>query len=317
MGDRVEALVDSSRYEISKHHSATHLLHAGLREILGEHIAQAGSLNESSRLRFDFTHPTPLTKSEIRDVESWVNDKILKAIPRVTNVMSIDEAKERGALALFGEKYGDRVRVVQMGDSVELCGGTHVDNTSQIGTFIILKESGVSSGVRRVEAICGKSALEYINRVRGELDEVKSSLKSQDPISAIDRLKKQIRELKGEIKSLESSNRERLTSSKIGDIDVIIDEVERGDIKSIIDEAKNRYKKIAIMLFQKKGDRVLLASGVKGVDNIKAGDWIREVAPVVGGGGGGRADFAQAGGKDTLKIKEAKEKALGYLKDRI
>ncbi len=113
---------------------------------------------------------------------------------------------------------------MQMGDSVELCGGTHVDNTSQIGTFIILKESGVSSGVRRVEAICGKSALEYINRVRGELDEVKSSLKSQDPISAIDRLKKQIRELKGEIKSLESSNRERLTSSKIGDIDVIIDE---------------------------------------------------------------------------------------------
>jgi len=214
-------------------------------------------------------------------------------------------------------KYGDRVRVVQMGDSVELCGGTHVDNTSQIGTFIILKESGVSSGVRRVEAICGKSALEYINRVRGELDEVKSSLKSQDPISAIDRLKKQIRELKGEIKSLESSNRERLTSSKIGDIDVIIDEVERGDIKSIIDEAKNRYKKIAIMLFQKKGDRVLLASGVKGVDNIKAGDWIREVAPVVGGGGGGRADFAQAGGKDTSKIKEAKEKALGYLREEL
>jgi len=182
----------------------------------------------------------------------------------------------------------------------------------------ILEESGVSSGrSEELSQICGKSALEYINRVRGELDEVKSSLKSQDPISAIDRLKKQIRELKGEIKSLESSNRERLTSSKIGDIDVIIDEVERGDIKSIIDEAKNRYKKIAIMLFQKKGDRVLLASGVKGVDNIKAGDWIREVAPVVGGGGGGRADFAQAGGKDTSKIKEAKEKALGYLKDRI
>jgi len=308
VGDRVEALVDSSRYEIAKHHSATHLLHAGLREILGEHVAQAGSQNSESRLRFDFSHPKPLSKEEIKRVEDWVNGKILKAIPRVTNVMSIDEAKERGALALFGEKYGDRVRVVQMGDSVELCGGTHVDNTSQIGTFIILKESGVSSGVRRVEAICGKSALEYINRVRGELDEVKSSLKSQDPISAIDRLKKQIRELKGEIKSLESSNRERLTSSKIGDIDVIIDEVERGDIKSIIDEAKNRYQKIAIMLFQKKGDRVLLASGVKGVDNIKAGDWIREVAPVVGGGGGGRADFAQLVERILQKLKRLKKK---------
>jgi alanyl-tRNA synthetase len=317
VGDRVEALVDSSRAEIAKHHSATHLLHAGLREILGEHVTQAGSLNDEKRLRFDFTHPKPLSKDEIKAVEKWVNDRILRAIPRVTRVMSIDEAKESGAVALFGEKYGERVRVVQMGESVELCGGTHVDNTSQIGTFIILKESGVSAGVRRVEAICGKSALEYIDSLRDELDDIKASLKNQNPIAGIEKLKEQIKELKSEVKSLQNSTKKELKPIKIKDVDVIVDEVESGDIKSIIDEAKNRYPKIAIMLFQKKGDRVLLASGVKGVDNIKAGDWIREIAPILGGGGGGRADFAQAGGKDTSKIDEAKERALGYLREKI
>jgi len=317
VGDRVEALVDSSRAEIAKHHSATHLLHAGLREILGEHITQAGSLNSEKRLRFDFSHPKPLTKDEIKAVEKWVNSKILRAIPRVTQVMNIDEAKESGAVALFGEKYGDRVRVVQMGESIELCGGTHIDNTSQIGIFIILKESGVSAGVRRIEAICGKSALEYIESLRDELEDIKATLKNQNPIIGIEKLKEQIKELKSEVKSLQNSTKKELKPIKIKDVDVIVDEVESGDIKSIIDEAKNRYPKIAIMLFQKKGDRVLLASGVKGVDTIKAGDWIREIAPILGGGGGGRADFAQAGGKDTSKIKEAKERALGYLKNRI
>jgi len=204
-----------------------------------------------------------------------------------------------------------------MGESVELCGGTHVDNTSQIGTFIILKESGVSAGVRRVEAICGKSALEYIDSLRDELDDIKASLKNQNPIAGIEKLKEQIKELKSEVKSLQNSTKKELKPIKIKDVDVIVDEVESGDIKSIIDEAKNRYPKIAIMLFQKKGDRVLLASGVKGVDNIKAGDWIREIAPILGGGGGGRADFAQAGGKDTSKIDEAKEKSLGYLREKI
>ncbi|MCK4441066.1 MAG: alanine--tRNA ligase, partial [Sulfurovaceae bacterium] len=145
IGDRVEALVDSSRVEIEKHHSATHLLHAGLRAILGEHIAQAGSLNDNKRLRFDFSHPKAMTSKEIKAVEAWVNDKISRAIPRETKIMSIDEAKNSGAMALFGEKYGDEVRVVSMGDvSVELCGGTHIDNTSQIGLFMITKESGVS-----------------------------------------------------------------------------------------------------------------------------------------------------------------------------
>jgi len=149
VGDRVEALVDSSRYEIAKHHSATHLLHAGLREILGEHVAQAGSQNSESRLRFDFSHPKPLSKEEIKRVEDWVNGKILKAIPRVTNVMSIDEAKERGALALFGEKYGDGGRVVQMGDSVELCGERMWIHSQDLETFYhSLKGRGWRLGFR-------------------------------------------------------------------------------------------------------------------------------------------------------------------------
>ena len=317
VGDRVEALVDNSRVEIEKHHSATHLLHAGLREILGKHVTQAGSLNDEYRLRFDFSHPKAMSEDEIRRVESWVNDKIKRAIPRVTKVMSIDEAKATGAMALFGEKYGDSVRVVTLGDSsIELCGGTHVDNTSQIGLFMITKESGVSAGVRRVEAICGESALKAVNSLRDELKEIKSELKNQNPIAGINRLKEEIKKLKQELKSAIKSTKKELKPQNISGVNVIVDEVEAGDIKELIDEAKNRYDNLAIMLFQKKGNRVLIASGSKNC-SIKAGDWIKKIAPILGGGGGGRADFAQAGGKDISKIDEAKKRALEYVKENI
>ncbi len=316
IGDRVEALVDRSRAEIEKHHSATHLLHAGLREVLGEHIAQAGSLNNYKRLRFDFSHPKAMTKEEIAQVEAWVNSKISRAIPRVTKVMSIDEAKNSGAMALFGEKYGDEVRVVTIGESVELCGGTHVDNSSQIGLFIITKESGVSAGVRRVEAICGESAIEYVKELRGELDTIKSELKNQNPIAGINRLKGEIKTLKSELKTALSSTKKELKAIEINGINIIIDEVNAGDIKELIDEAKNRYDNIAIMLFQKKGSKVLLACGSKNTP-IKAGNWIKEIAPILGGGGGGRPDFAQAGGKDASKIDEAKKRALDYIEENL
>ena len=316
VGDRVEAMVDDSRAEIEKHHSATHLLHAGLREILGEHIAQAGSLNDDKRLRFDFSHPKAMTNEEIAKVEAWVNDKIARAIPRETKIMSIDEAKESGAMALFGEKYGDEVRVVKMGDSVELCGGTHVDNTSQIGLFMITKESGVSAGVRRVEAICGRSAIEAIKNLRDELNSIKTELKNQNPIAGIDKLKNEIKTLKSELKTALNSTKKELSTTTINDTTIIVDEIEAGDIKELIDEAKNKYPSIAIMLFQKKGDKVLIASGAKNTP-IKAGDWIKQIAPILGGGGGGRPDFAQAGGKDASKIGEAKEKALGYLEEKL
>ena len=313
VGDEVTATVDSSRAEIEKHHSATHLLHAALRAVLGDHIAQAGSLNDDKRLRFDFSHPKAVTSEELAEVEAWVNDKIARALPRETKVMSIEEAKQSGAMALFGEKYGDEVRVVDFdGASIELCGGTHVDNAAQIGLFMITKESGVSAGVRRIEAVCGRAAVEAVNTLRQESQAVKAELKAQDPLTGIAKLKEQIKTLKSELQLALASTKKELSATEVNGINVIIDEVEAGDIKALIDEAKNRYENIAIMLFQKKGGKVLLAAGSKNTP-VKAGDWIKTIAPIVGGGGGGRPDFAQAGGKVPEKIGEGKQEAMTYL----
>ncbi len=317
VGESVEAVVDNSRAEIAKHHSATHLLHSALREILGEHISQAGSLVEEKRLRFDFTHPKALNKDEIKKIEAWVNDKIQRAIPSNIKEMSLEDAKNSGAIALFGEKYGNRVRVVDFGGvSVELCGGTHTKNSSEIGLFIITKESGVSAGVRRIEAICGRSAVEFVNSLRDEREKIAQEVKNSEPLIGIKKLKEQIKSLKEELNQALNSSKKELQSQKIGDTTVIIDEISGGDIKRVVDEVKNRYDSVVVMLFMKKGDKVLLASGSKNTP-IKAGDWIKAVAPIVGGGGGGRADFAQAGGKEPSKIPEAKKKALEYLKENL
>jgi len=313
--DEVEAVVDTSRAEIEKHHSSTHLLHAALRDILGDHISQAGSLNDNKRLRFDFSHPQAMTTDEVATVEAWVNDKISRAIPAKTEVMSIEEAKNSGAMALFGEKYGDEVRVVSMGDaSTELCGGTHVDNVAQIGLFMITKESGVSAGVRRIEAICGRAAVEKVKALRDEITEIKTELKNQNPLAGISKLKEQVKTLKGELSSAMSSSQKELSAVEVNGTNIIVEEVENGDIKAMIDEMKNKYENIAIMLFMKKGDKVMLAAGSKNTP-IKAGDWIKAIAPIVGGGGGGRPDFAQAGGKDASKITTALEEAKVYLSD--
>jgi alanyl-tRNA synthetase len=316
-GDSVVAIVDQVRNEIVKHHSATHLLHAALYDILGEHISQAGSLVEANRLRFDFSHPQALSAEEIRTVENWVNEKIARGVSSTTQEMNIDEARALGAKAQFGEKYGESVRVVSMGDvSVELCGGTHVHNTSEIGLFVITKVSGVSAGVRRIEAICGAAATKYLFELQDALESVKAEVKNQDPIAGIGKLKEQIKTLKDELQVALNSTKKELSVTEINGVNVIVDEVEAGDIKEMIDEAKNKYPNIAIMLFQKKGDKVLLACGSK-ESSIKAGDWIKQIAPVLGGGGGGRPDFAQAGGKDPSKIAEAKEKALAYLEENL
>jgi alanyl-tRNA synthetase len=313
VGDEVEATVDHSRLEIEKHHSATHLLHAALREILGGHIAQAGSLNDAKRLRFDFSHPGAMTPEEISKVEAWVNDKISRNISAKTQIMSVDEAKNSGAIALFGEKYGDEVRVVSFGDdSIELCGGTHVSSASQIGLFMITKESGVSAGVRRIEAICGEAAIAEVRALRDSLSSLKDELKNQNPLLGVIKLKDQIKSLKSELQTALSGTKKELEVSQIDDISVIVQEVEAGDIKELIDEAKNRYPKLAIMLFQKRGDKVMIACGSKETP-IKAGDWIKAIAPIVGGGGGGRPDFAQAGGKDASKITQAIEESRVYL----
>ncbi|WP_309496681.1 alanine--tRNA ligase [Sulfurovum sp.] len=315
VGDDVEVKVDTNKAEIEKHHSATHLLHAGLFEILGDHVAQAGSLNDDKRLRFDFSHPKAMTTEEIAQAEAWVNAQIVAAQSAKTQELSIDEARESGAKAQFGEKYGDKVRVVSIGESsIELCGGNHVSNTSQIGLFMITKESGVSAGVRRIEAVCGNAAIEAVKVLRSDLNEIKTELKNQNPIAGIVKLKEQVKTLKSDLASAMSSSQKELSAVEVNGINVIVEEIENGDIKAMIDEMKNKYDNIAIMLFMKKGDKVMLAAGSKNTP-IKAGDWIKSIAPIVGGGGGGRPDFAQAGGKDASKITTAVEEAKVYLSE--
>ncbi|MDY0195767.1 MAG: alanine--tRNA ligase [Sulfurovaceae bacterium] len=313
VGDTVEAKVDDSRMQIAKHHSATHLLHAALREILGTHISQAGSLVEANRLRFDFSHPKAMSQEEIDEVEAWVNDKIDLAIPGSTETMDIQSAKAKGAMALFGEKYGDEVRVVDFGgESIELCGGVHVDNSAKIGLFVITKESGVSAGVRRIEAICGKEAVKFTKNIRNELDTIRNEVKNQDAFAGVLKLKEQIKTLKNELSTAMSSQKNELEVLEINGVQTIVCEVSGGDIKAMIDDAKNRYEKVVIMLIQPKDDKVMIACGVKGAA-IKAGAWIKEIAPILGGGGGGRDDFATAGGKDASKIPEALKASRDYL----
>jgi len=315
--DSVEALVDTKRADIARNHSATHLLQAGLKAVLGEHVAQAGSLNDDKKLRFDFSHPKAMSQEEINAVETWVNERILGKLQTDTKLMKIEEAKNSGAVALFGEKYGDDVRVVSFGEaSVELCGGTHVSNTSDIGMFLITKESGVSAGVRRVEAICGREAYKATKAMREEINSIKTELKSQDALSAIGKLKEQIKSFKNDLTNALNASKKDLEVVEINGIATIVAEVENGDIKALIDEAKNKYPKVAIMLFMKKGDKVMIACGSK-ESPIKAGDWIKNIAPILGGGGGGRPDFAQAGGKDTSKIEEAITQSKAYLQSNL
>ncbi len=315
IGKKYLLQVSEERHEIAKHHSATHLLHATLRKILGDEVQQAGSLVEKDRLRFDFTCSQSLSAKQLRQIEDEINRYISQAIPQTTEILPIEEARAKGAMALFGEKYGDRVRVVSFGDvSVELCGGTHVSNTSEIGIFLILKESGVSAGVRRIEAVVGESGYRYIQNIRDEVAQGLQKLKSQNLLSGIEKLQKELSKLKQELKEVQKSQKHTFTPERIGELNLIVDVLPSGDIKSYIDELKNRYSSIAVMLFQKKGDKVLIASGSKNC-NIHAGNWIKAIAPIVKGGGGGRPDFAQAGGKDSSKIEEAIKEAKKYAKD--
>lgn len=310
----IKAVVSDEREMIKRNHSATHLLHAALRKVLGDHISQAGSSVEASRLRFDFTHPKAMSFEEIKEVENLVNFEILKAIPAKTEILELSEAKKSGAIALFGEKYASKVRVLSFGDfSKELCGGTHVKNSSEIGAFLITKESGVSAGVRRIEAICSKEVINYTNHLRDELETINSELKSNEPLIAIDKLKNEIKELKNELKK--TSNNKELEVHNINGVIVIVSEFD-GDIKTKIDELKNRYEKVVVLLENIKDDKITLCAGVKNAP-IKAGDLVKQTALIVGGNGGGRDDFATAGGKDISKSKEALKFGLKYIKEKL
>ncbi|MDY2763950.1 alanine--tRNA ligase [Campylobacter sp.] len=292
---------ESARLQTRRHHSATHLLHAALRKFLGEHIAQAGSSVEPNRLRFDFSHPKPVTSQELEQIESWVNAQIQKGAKAKTEIMDINSAKNSGAIALFGEKYGEMVRVLTLGESKEFCGGTHVENINEIGSFFITKESGVSAGVRRIEAICADSATQYTNELRHELGECEMELKNADLLSAIKKLKAELKAAKDELKNASSNS--SLESFDIKGAKVVISEF-GGDIKSKIDELKNGADKVIAVLANVKDGKVSLAVGVKGCE-LKAGEIVSKIAPIINGGGGGRSDFATAGGKDPSRLNEA------------
>lgn len=314
--ENVDAIV-VNRYEVAKHHSATHLLQSALKMVLGESVSQAGSLNDSSRLRFDFTYPKAMTTEQIEEVEDLVNTMIARSIAGNVEELPIEEAKNKGAIAMFGEKYGDTVRVVSFSDvSVEFCGGTHVKNTSDIGSFYIIKESGVSAGVRRIEAVCGASAIKYTKEIISKMNEIQAEVKNNDVIAGIKKLKDQIKDLKKELETAQSQTSTPINEELIGDTKVVVSVVENGDLKKIVDDMKNATEKLAILLLQAKDDKVMIVAGSKNT-NIKAGDWIKNIAPIVGGGGGGRPDFATAGGKDITKIEEARIKALDYAKENL
>ena len=313
----IEAVV-INRHEIEKHHSATHLLQSALRIILGDSVSQAGSFNDANKLRFDFTYPKAMTSEQINEVEDLVNSMIARALKGKVEELPLELAKKKGAIAMFGEKYGEVVRVVSFGEdvSVEFCGGTHVRNVSEIGSFYIVKESGVSAGIRRIEAVVGASAIKYAKEQMNKLSEIQAELKSNDMIAGIKKLKNEIKELKNEIKNAQSKTSTPINEDIIGDTKVVVAVIENGDLKKIVDDMKNANEKLAIILLQAKDDKVLIVAGSKNT-NIKAGDWIKNIAPIVGGGGGGRPDFATAGGKDITKIEDAKIAALTYAKENL
>ncbi len=320
VGDQVAAKVEqSNRHAIMLNHSATHLLHAALRKVLGEHVTQKGSLVTADRLRFDFSHQAALSAAEVQQIEELVNAEILQNHQVSKEVMPVDQAKQRGALALFGEKYGDEVRVVSMGEfSTELCGGTHVARTGDIGLFKLIGESGIAAGVRRVEAVTGQGALSYIGRQQNVLNQVCDILKSnqegliervQQMTAGIKTLEKQLEQLKAKLASDAGSDiaNEADTVNGVKLLAKALDGFNSKTLRDTVDQLKNKLGSAVIVLACVEDGKVSLVAGVSKdlTDKIKAGDLVNMVALQVGGKGGGRADMAMAGGTDAAALPAA------------
>ena len=329
VGAEVDASVNKEdRRAIQKNHSATHLLHAALKEVLGYHVNQAGSLVEADRLRFDFSHFGPMTQEELDQVERRVNEEIWRGIDVRIQEMGIDEAKSMGAMALFGEKYSDIVRVVNMAPfSIELCGGIHVSNTAEIGLFKIVSESGTGAGVRRIEALTGKSAFLYLEDIQSKFNTIKNHVKVKSDEQVVGKVTQLQEEEKSLLKQLEQRNKE-ITSLKMGnvedqvevinDLKVLATEVEVPNAKAIrstMDDFKSKLQDTIIVLASNVDGKVsIIATVPKSLtDQVEAGDIIKNMAPIVGGKGGGRPDMAQGGGTQPENITEA----LHFLKDYI
>jgi alanyl-tRNA synthetase len=333
MGDEVTLSVDEKeRRDTCRNHSATHLMQKALREVLGTHVEQKGSYQDAGRTRFDFSHYQAMTAEELKKVEDLVNEKIGEGLPVNTAIMSIDEAKKSGAMALFGEKYGDEVRVVKMGDfSTELCGGTHVDNTSRIGQFKILSENGVAAGVRRIEALTGDNVRKYYEEMEQEMNEAAALVKAT-PATLADHIKKLQEELKAARSEVESLKAKEAQSAlgdvmdkvqEIGGIKFLasaVPDVDMNGLRDLGDQLKEKIGEGVVLLISDKGGKVSIMTMAtdKAVKmGAHAGNLIKAIAKEVGGGGGGRPNMAQAGGKNPAGIPAALEKAPEVLREMI
>jgi alanyl-tRNA synthetase len=332
VGDAVEAHVDTvSRARAAWNHSATHLMHSALRKVLGHHVQQKGSLVDAQRTRFDFSHDRALTPDQIREVETLVNDEIRRNTEVSTRIMKHDEAIKSGAMALFGEKYGDEVRVIRMGEfSTELCGGTHVKRTGDIGFFKIVAETGIAAGVRRIEAMTADGALHWVQQQEAKLNEAAAALKTapQDVNQKIAQIIDNVRNLEKELSRLKS----KLASSQgdeladravdVKGIKVLAASLEGADAKGLreaMDKLKDKLKSAAVVLAAANDGKVSLIAGVTAdlTGRVKAGELVNHVAQQVGGKGGGRADMAQAGGTDPSKLPQALESVRAWVEERV
>jgi alanyl-tRNA synthetase len=331
VGDHVLAKVDMKRRAATmRNHSVTHLMHKALREVLGDHVQQKGSLVDPDKTRFDFTQNTPVTAAQIREIEARVNAEILENHATQARVMDIESAKATGAMMLFGEKYGETVRVLDIGSSRELCGGTHVQRTGDIGLFKIVGESGVAAGIRRIEAVTGANALAYLQQLESTVQTVAGSLKAAPAelngrvaqvLEQVRTLEKEVAQLKGK---LASSQGDELIAQAVDvkGFKVLAARLEGADAKTLrdtMDKLKDKLKSAAIVLATVDGAKVQLAAGVTAdrMGQVKAGDLVNFVAQQVGGKGGGKPDMAMAGGTDASKLPGALKSVQQWVADRV
>jgi alanyl-tRNA synthetase len=330
-GDTLELTVDDGRRErIRANHSATHLLHLGLKRVLGPHVAQKGSLVAPDRLRFDFAHFSPMTDEQKRAVEDWVNDQIRRNTDSLTEVLPVEQARQRGAVAMFGEKYGEKVRVVRIGEeSLEFCGGTHVRRTGDIGVTKIVSESGIAQGVRRLEAVTGRGAIDYMRSLEDELARAGSQLKvaPMEVSARIGKLQSETRKLEKEVASLKAKiasggSRDLLSEvAEVGGVKLLVTQTEIDDAKALRetgDSLRDRLGSGIIVLAGVAGQRVsLLAMVTKDLTNrFHAGKLLQSAAEILGGRGGGRPDMAQGGGTDAAKVPEALARVVELVREQ-
>ncbi|MDP3707246.1 MAG: alanine--tRNA ligase-related protein, partial [Polaromonas sp.] len=331
VGDHVSARVNAAvRAATVRNHSATHLMHKALREVLGAHVQQKGSLVNADRTRFDFAHNAPMTDAQIREVEARVNAEILANLAAEAKEMDLESAQKTGAMMLFGEKYGDTVRVLSIGSSKELCGGTHVGRTGDIGLFKIVAESGVASGVRRVEAVTGQNALAYLQSLESTVQAAASSLKASPAelqnrigqvMEQVRTLEKEVTALKGKLASSQGDEL-MLQAVDVKGLKVLAARLEGADAKTLrdtMDKLKDKLKTAVIVLAAVDGSKVQIAAGVTNdsTGKVKAGELVNFVAQQVGGKGGGKADMAMAGGTDAANLDAALKSVLGWVTERV